>query len=251
MWNRLLTPEATFRLYLNLRGKGPHGYPDAPWHNAVLLTHQEVQNAADQVRKLGLPALYYDVSKTWDSLAALDCIVKTTRHNARILDAGAELYSLVLPWLYLYGYRNLIGINLVFKRPLQRGPIRYEYGDVTQTNFEDNSFDAITCLSVIEHGVDTGAFFKEAARLLKPGGILITSTDYYSEPIDTRGQKAYGVPIRIFTRGDILSMLEEAHGYGLEPTGEINLDCQEKAVNWKKFQLDYTYAIFTLRKAGQ
>src|SRR5579883_1575004 len=251
MRDRLMTPEAVFRLYLNRHGKGPYGYPNAPWHNAVLLTHQEVQNAVEQTRKLGLPALYYDDSKTWDSLAALDCIVKTTDHHARILDAGTELYSLVLPWLYLYGYRNLVGINLVFKRPFKRGPIRYEYGDITHTGFEENSFDAITCLSVIEHGVDTSAFFKEAARLLKPGGHLITSTDYYSEPIDTHGQQAYGVPIRIFTRGDILSLLEEAQGYGLTPTGEINLACQEKPVTWEEFQLDYTYAIFTLRKTGQ
>lgn len=248
MWNRIIAPEATFRLYLRSHGKGPYGHPDAPWHNAVLLTHQEVQDAMEQVQKLGLPPLYHDISKTWDSLAALDCILKTTGRDARVLDAGAELYSLILPWLYFYGYRDLIGINLVFKRPLKRGPIQYEYGDITRTRFENCSFDAITCLSVIEHGVDTGAFFKEAARLLKPGGTLITSTDYYSEPIETRGQSAYGVPIRIFTRSDILSMLNEAREYGLEPTGEINLDCQEKPVNWKAFQLDYTYAIFTLKK---
>ncbi len=251
IWNRLIAPEATFRLYLHSRGKGPYGYPHAPWHNAVLLTHQEVQSAAEQVQKLGLPALYHDVSKTWDSLAALDCILKTTERNARILDAGAELYSLVLPWLYLYGYRNLVGINLVFKRPLRRGPVRYEYGDITRTRFENGSFDAITCLSVIEHGVDTDAFFKEAARLLKPGGTLITSTDYYSEPVETRSQSAYGVPIRIFTRDDITSMLNGAREYGLEPTGDINLDCQEKPVTWLAFQLDYTYAIFTLRKVKQ
>ena len=46
-----------------------------------------------------------------------------------ILDAGAEIYSNVLPALFLYGYRDLHGINLGFSDPTRRGPIRYIPGD--------------------------------------------------------------------------------------------------------------------------
>src|SRR6266566_1465979 len=136
----ILTPEMNFRLYLRYIYKVgyPRGYPDAPWQNAVLRTHQEVQDVVRQVRKLGLP-LGSCFPKNWDSLAALDCILRETDTNASILDAGSELYSLILPWLYLYGYRHLTGINLVFKHPLKRGPIQYEYGDIAQTRFEDQT----------------------------------------------------------------------------------------------------------------
>jgi SAM-dependent methyltransferase len=250
-WKVILTPEANFRLYLRYKYKAgnPHGYPVAPWHNAVLHTHQEVQDVIRQVQKLGLP-LSDAVPKNWDSLAALDCILKETDTSARILDAGSELYSKILPWLFLYGYRHLIGNNLVFKRPLKRGPIQYEYGDITQTRFEDHTFDAITCLSVIEHGVDIRSFFEEAARLLKPGGILITSTDYYSEPIETHGLKAYGVSIHVFTKDEITAILNIAHECGLEPTGEIDLDCQDKPVTWREFDLEFTFVVFTLRRVS-
>jgi SAM-dependent methyltransferase len=248
-WGVLLTPQLNFKLYLRLRYQAgnPLGYPAAPWHNAVLRTHREVQDVIWQVEKLGLP-LNEDYPKNWDSLAALDSILKGTDTSARILDAGAELYSVILPWLYLYGYRHLIGINLVFKYPLKRGLIQYEYGDITRTGFKDRTFDAITCLSVIEHGVNIRSFFEEAARLLKPGGILVTSTDYYCEPVETHDLKAYGVPIHVFARDEISAMLNIAHECGLEPTGEINLDCQDKAVTWKEFDLDFTFVVFTLRK---
>ena len=41
------------------------------------------------------------------------------------------------------------------------------------SEIEGESFDAITCQSVIEHGVDLEAYFREMARILKKGGHLI------------------------------------------------------------------------------
>lgn len=229
--------------------EGPRGYPNAPWENAVLKTHEEQESAIEQVKKIGLP-VSEDLSKTWDSLAALDCILRRTNKAAKIFDAGAELYSVILPWLFLYGYKNLWGINLVFESKIRRGPILYEYGDITKTNFKKNTFDAISCLSVIEHGVELHPYFKEMSRILKPNGVLITSTDYYETEVDTRAQEAYRVPIHVFTKEEIMAALDIAKGFNLELTGPINLKCQEKVIHWKKFRLDYTFIIFTLYKVA-
>ena len=49
-------------------------------------------------------------------------------------------------------------------------PIRYIPGDLTHTPFPDGYFDAIACLSVIEHGVPLQNYFREMYRLLKPNG---------------------------------------------------------------------------------
>src|SRR6266700_2066103 len=204
----MLVPEKNYRLYLKYKSRSdkPNGYPKATSSNAVLRSRQEWENSVMQVEALGLP-LRRDLPKNWDSLATLESILRKTNSEAKILDAGAESYSVILPWLYLYGYRHLTGINLVFDKPLRRGPICYEYGDITQTRFENDTFDVITCLSVIEHGVNVRSYFQEAARILKPNGMLITSTDYYPSPIDTRNQTAYGVPIHIFSKDEIISAL--------------------------------------------
>lgn len=247
----LLETELGYRAYLRRKwgATRPQGQPKAPWRNAALKTRQEWQHAADQVKALGLP-WQLDLPKNWDSLAALDCILQKTDPTARILDAGAELYSVILPWLFLYGYKHVTGINLVFDHPIRRGPIRYEYGDITKTQFPADTFDAITCLSVIEHGVDLRAYFQEMARILKPNGLLITSTDYHMTPIDTKGQVAYGVPIHIFSQEEIFAALDIARELGLEPTGPLDPQHDENPVRWEAFELDYTFLTFTLQKKG-
>ncbi len=186
--------------------------------------------------------------KNWDHLAAVTTILANTAPSARILDAGAEIYSNVLPALFLYGYRELYGINLSFTDPTRRGPIRYLSGDLTRTAFPDSFFDAITCLSVIEHGVPLADYFREMYRLLKPNGLLITSTDYYPTPVDTRGHVAHGTPIKIFSKPEILTALDLARSVGFELSGDIDLDCEDKPICWEPFGLEYTFVLFTLRK---
>jgi len=243
------SPGYRFLLKRDYSVRGPTGYPVAPWINAVLKSQEDVDRAIEQVQALGLP-LMSDLPKNWDSLAALDFILKNTNKRAKIFDAGAELYSVILPWLFLYGYKNLIGGNLVFDKKIRRGPILYEYSDITRTKFKPSTLDVVVCLSVIEHGVDLSLYFKEMSRILKPNGMLITSTDYYETPIDTKGQRAYGVPIHIFTKEEITHALCLAQEFNFVPTGPLDLASQEKVVYWKQYDLRYSFLIFTLRKTS-
>jgi SAM-dependent methyltransferase len=244
-----LQTDFAYRLNLKFRfGAGRlSAIPDVPLPNKVLQNAAEWKAAFEQAQHLRVPHHRSD-EKDWDHLAAAFAILGHTSTEARILDAGAEFYSNVLPTLFVYGYRNLFGINLSFADPARRGPIRYLPGDMTKTGFPDGYFDAATCMSVIEHGVPLENYFREMYRVLKPGGLLITSTDYYPTPVDTRGQLAYGAPIKIFTRDEMRDVLKLAAEAGFEPTGEIDLECKEKAVRWAKFNLEYTFVIFTLRK---
>jgi hypothetical protein len=36
-----------------------------------------------------------------------------------------------------------------------------QYGDITRTDYVQESFGAIACLSVVEHGVNPESYFKE------------------------------------------------------------------------------------------
>ncbi|HUF08236.1 MAG TPA: class I SAM-dependent methyltransferase [Rhodothermales bacterium] len=245
----LESSDVGFRFSLRLRygASRPKGYPDAPWHNAVLRDRAEATGATNQARRLGLPS-NPDHEKNWDSLAALDLILNSTENNAQILDAGGERYSMITPWLYMYGYNNLHVGNITFGKPSRRGPIRYLYCDITQTDFESDSFDAITCLSVIEHGVDAEAYFREMSRILKPGAVLITSTDYFEPKVETGDKEAYGTPVRVFCKREIVELLSAAAQFGLIPTGSIDLTCNESVVEWERLNLAYTFVVFSLRK---
>lgn len=247
--SRFFQPEAVYRLYLNWKyGAGRiMGSPDAPFPNGALRNREEWQMATRVARELHLP-LHRAEEKNWDHLAAVQAIAAAFPRSAKILDAGAEFYSNVLPGLFVYGFRHLYAMNLSFADPLRRGPIRYLPGDITRTGFPDCFFDAATCMSVIEHGVPLEAYFREMHRLLRPGGLLITSTDYYPAPIDTRDKYAHGAPIRIFCKEEMERVFAQAKECGFEQTGEVDLDATGRPIRWEIYDLDYTFLIFTLRK---
>jgi SAM-dependent methyltransferase len=247
--SRFLQPEAVYRLYLKWKyGTGRiTGSPNASLPNGVLHSGEEWREATRKATELGLP-LHRAEEKNWDHLAAVQAIAARFPRSARILDAGAEFYSNVLPALFVYGFHHLYAMNLSFADPARRGPIRYVPGDITRTGFPDCFFDAITCMSVIEHGVPVAAYLREMHRLLKPGGLLITSTDYYPEPIESRDKFAHGTPIRIFSKEEMESLFAEAKACGFEATGEVELDAKERPIRWELYDLDYTFLIFTLRK---
>lgn len=221
--------------------------PELP--NRVLQSPAELREASDFGRRHRLP-LHRAEAKNWDHLAAVKAVLSATTAAACILDAGAEMYSNVLPALYACGYRRLWGMNLSFADPARRGPIQYLRGDITHTGFSDRFFGAVTCMSVIEHGVPLRAYFAEMFRVLKPGGLLITSTDYYPEPIDTSGKAAHGAPIKIFCRRDAEEMIALAQSCGFETTGPVDLSASSRIIRWEEYALEYTFLIFTLRKPG-
>jgi SAM-dependent methyltransferase len=244
-----LTPTSLYRLTLKMKFGAARlsGPPGPNILNGTLKSRAEWEAAYERAKPMHVP-LHRGPEKNWDHLAAVSTILANTKPEARILDAGAEIYSNVLSALFLYGYHHLHGINLSFTAPTRRGPIRYIPGDLTRTPYESSSFDAITCMSVIEHGVPLREYFREMFRLLKPGGLLITSTDYFPTPIDTRGQVAHGMPIKIFSKPEIQAAIELGKSEGFEQTGPIDLECEEKPIHWEQFGLDYTFVLFTLRK---
>lgn len=213
------------------------------WCTTLKSTAQWQQALAEQ-RRLGLP-VHNDGPKNWDTQIISAAMLST---DGPILDAGAETYSMILAALYLYGRRELTGINLTFDKPFRRGPIQFEPGDITRTRFANESFAGVACQSVVEHGVDLHAYFTEMSRILRPGGVLSTSTDYFPESVHTGGKIAYGVPVKIFTRQDILDALDFAAGVGLTPTHKVDLDCAQRPVHWKRMDLRYTFICITLRK---
>ena len=229
---------------------GPHGHPNRRPACGVLRSTAEVDEAVAEVRRLGLPP-HGTPPKNWDSLVALDQVLRHTSRRARVFDAGGAYYSRILPWLGLYGYTHLTAGNLDFDAPGTRGAITYLPMDLTRTPFADASVDAATCLSVIEHGVDLAACFREMARILRPGGVLVTSTDFWPEPVDTRGQTACGAPIRILTPADVHAAVAEAGRHGLELVAPLDLAAGEPVVHWRLYDLRYTFVVFTMRRRSR
>ena len=188
-----------------------------------------------------------DELKSWDVLKTVQFIENSLSRSAAILDIGAfasELHCI----LYNLHYSNLVGIDLnpnVKKMPYADS-VRYEVSDFMHTSFENESFDAITAISVIEHGFNSGLLLRELSRLLRPGGYFIASFDYWPEKVDTNGISIFGMNWRIFSAQEVNTFLQEAAEYDLVPWGDIDLAGSDRAISCGN--KDYTFAWLALQK---
>jgi len=244
LWARIAV-----RRHLDRDGARPKPLATIPTN--VLRTASQWEVACRELKRLQLP-LHHDRPKNWDALSAVSFVLERTASlgpDAAVLDAGSARYSTVLPMLRLYGLHDLWGNNLEWSREHRHGPVRFVPGDMTATDFPDARFDAITCLSVIEHGVPLKGFLVEAARLLRPDGVLFVSTDYDQEPPDTTGKTAYGQPVHIFSPDEIREFVAAAAAAGLQLVGELRLDHPQRPVHWARVGIDYTFLSMGFRKA--
>jgi len=136
--------------------------------------------------------------------------------------------------------------------------LTYEAQDVQNLDYEDNSFDAVTCISVIEHVPDDGKAMKEMARVLKKGGVLALSTDVhpqylpYPDAMQSAAKKAglkrKGFPdARGYDADSLYERLIKPSGLHLiEETNFRNVDLKNPE-NRPIYGL-YTFAIMFLRK---
>jgi SAM-dependent methyltransferase len=162
------------------------------------------------------------VLKTWDVLRSIDAITSLLEPMDPILDVGCFACD-VLPALKRLGYRNLTGIDLnpaVVNMPFAE-TIRYTVGDLLATPWRDDSFLAITAISVIEHGVPDEDLCREVSRLLRPGGAFIFTTDYWPQKIATT-EKWFGLDWRIFDAEEVERLVAVAGTYNLRPVAETS-----------------------------
>tara|TARA_B110000977_G_scaffold184214_1_gene247625 strand:+ start:1211 stop:1867 length:657 start_codon:yes stop_codon:yes gene_type:complete len=104
---------------------------------------------------------------------------------------------------------------------------------------EDNSIDAIYSKSVLEHIANPDNFFKETARVLKPGGILITYTpDWESQYKHFYDDTTH---IRPYT---ILSLNQAHMSYGFKKCKVIKF--YQLPITWKFPTIKFLCKIISL-----
>jgi 2-polyprenyl-3-methyl-5-hydroxy-6-metoxy-1,4-benzoquinol methylase len=236
-------------------------------YNSVLKNLSEVNYAINNLHSLGLFA-HPDKVKSWDTYKMVKIISEGDR-SSFILDVGCN-GSPILSILKRLGFKNLYGCDLFLKKipstlteivyPLYR-PIIEIYEDkafnisiqnLEKTNFQDKMFDYITSLSVIEHGVNIQNYFKEMNRIIKKGGILLTSTDYWPDKILNIIKTKHNHrndPDNVFSKEEIeKDVLKAAELNDLILTEPIDFSFENKVVHYNVTGLDYTFIFFALKK---
>lgn len=111
---------------------------------------------------------------------------------------------------------GVIGIDISEASLKEAVTRKVKYGDITNLEFEDSSFDKVYSLHTVEHIPDLRQFFAEIARVLRPGGIAIIV--YPWEPF--RGFQALVAAVRQYKNP---FMARQIHLHRLTPKSIMKL----------------------------
>jgi ubiquinone/menaquinone biosynthesis C-methylase UbiE len=137
--------------------------------------------------------LYRNVGYWKDGITNLDDASELLAHTAaeklelgpndRLLDVGFGYGDQDMYWMEHFGPREIVGINITqsqlemaSKRVAERGMsdrIRYQNASALKLPFPDGSFDKVVALECAFHFQTRLDFFREAFRVLRPGGKLV------------------------------------------------------------------------------
>lgn len=225
----------------------------------VLSSWKEIGDSILGLQREGLPT-HPTAQKNWDHFLLRELLADKSR-KAVIVDLGCgEGHTLSL--LHALGFSDIRGVDLqidwrVRARQLQtmrrektlRLPYRLHQRDITRTSFPPESHDVAVSISTIEHGVDLRSFLEEARRILKPGGLLFLTTDYWENKIPTNGAHVYGLPWQVFCRDQVEELIASARELGLKPAIETAIPpCSDRPVTWQNSS--YTFVAMAFRKNG-
>lgn len=170
-----------------------------------------------------------------------------------VLDAGADGSFLLHNAVKKNITGRKVGIDLIeVVGGNAADGVEYFKGDIMATPFDDESFDMVFSLSVLEHQVDFTLFAKEMSRLLRKGGNLYVSFDYAEKKIDTSLTKLYSLDWNILSREDAAKFIDVCAMHGLVITDNVDWTVQDMVINSAYCApvvgVEYTFGIFNFIK---
>ena len=127
-------------------------------------------------------------------------------------------------------------------------PVDFVLGDWLACEFPPSSFDAAVACESTEHMADKGAFFRQGAAALKPGGRLVVCSWLARENASALGKRLLLEPIcregRMPSLGTESEYIELARQAGLKCEGTRDIS-RSVAKTWRSVALTYAGKLLT------
>jgi ubiquinone/menaquinone biosynthesis C-methylase UbiE len=132
-----------------------------------------------------------DYGRAAEALTLELCRLAGIREGHRVLDVGCGFGGTIASLNERFDRIALTGLNIDERQlerarqmvmPLRDNTVSFRQGDACAMPFEDESFDRILAVECIFHFPSRDAFFREAHRVLAPGGVMALS-DFIPVPL--------------------------------------------------------------------
>jgi 2-polyprenyl-3-methyl-5-hydroxy-6-metoxy-1,4-benzoquinol methylase len=204
---------------------------------------EDVTTMVNLLHKHGIVHRFEHTHRRWEYGMTLKAILSLTQPVKSILDVGGG-GSVFAPWATLNTKAIVTQVDpgditdwIGKQFGLLGRPTEFHQEDFLRWD-DDRKFDAVTCLSVIEHVPHDIEFFSKLLDKVADGGLLCLTTDFHPS-----GQALVGGHIRTYNADSMKTFMDIAFLNGFTPfLGEPDYSKFTVEVN------SYTFASLMLRK---
>ena len=132
-----------------------------------------------------------DYGRAAEKLTLELCQLAGIAEGERVLDVGCGFGGTIASLNERFSRLQLTGVNIDDRQlararqqvlPLHENRVEFRQGDACDLPFPEASFDRVLAVECIFHFPSRESFFKEARRVLRPGGVLVLS-DFVPSPL--------------------------------------------------------------------
>lgn len=109
--------------------------------------------------------------------------------------------------------------------------VRLEQADVQSLGFSDSSFDHLWCRDMMCHVPDLAKAFSECARVMKPGGSMLTYSTFQTDLMEPNETYRLCAPLALQAPNLQIDHYENA----IASAGLTILECDEVGSEWKEY----------------
>lgn len=218
-------------------------YTDVPLCK-LLKSRKEVEECTDFLKKNGFVS-HNLKCKDWDIAHLISAI-----GEGNFLDMGSSDSYILKNLCIRRTAGEKYGVDLQ-EPDVPLSDVNYSIGDLMNTGLPGEHFDAVTCLSVLEHQVDYDRFAAEASRLLRNGGRLFITFDYWEPKIKTP-VKLYNLDWQPLDRTLVEQLIKACSDKGLQIDAPFDYSLGKPVIKWGYYaphpDVSYTFAMASFTK---
>lgn len=194
--------------------------------NEFLRRRSQVNISTMFLQQSGLEASGLDC-KNWE-IATLIPYLK----DGNLIDLGSDGSVVLANAVNLNLKGRKVGVDIIYDGDkITEDGVELYKRDAMDTGLEENSFDMVTSLSVIEHEVNFERFAKEVGRLLKIGGYAYVSFDYWNPKPEYEKRRLYNLDWNILDMNDVIGLCKCFSDNDMELTSPIDWTTEDAVIN--------------------